>query len=95
MGWWIVFPSVAQDLPEVVGIGIGGQLRQEIAKCSGLTIREIRGECEGGLVFVIHDISAMACCNRSSGRWLRVLVTARRKAFWRMRPACRGRPFYH
>ena len=85
-------PSVASELPEVTDFGVSGQLKQEIAQCGGLAIRETRGKWEGGLVFVIHGISVMACCNRSSGRWLRALVTARRKAFFRMRAAWRGRP---
>ena len=55
----------ADDLSGIVGIGIGGQLAQEIAQCGGMAIAEV-GECKGGLA--VHAISLMACCRRSSGR---------------------------
>ena len=51
-----------------MGIGIGGELKQEITKRSGVAIREAAGECEGRYAFALQGISLMACCNNSSGR---------------------------
>ena len=56
---------VAHDLGEIVGIGIGGQLTQEVAQGGGLSVAQI-GERKGRQA--VHAISLMACCRRSSGR---------------------------